>query len=283
MAYERSDFHLALRPFSLVVALATCSLGISLAALDGYWRPGLSLLVLTAGLLLQAGVNLINDYPDLAHDRFDDIQRRAIVRNARIGAVFIATACLLGLWLTLLRGWPMLLLGLVGVGGAWSYADGPLNFKARGLGVVAVFFLTGVLMVEGAYFAVSGHMTWSVAWLSVPFSLYASLLLLANELRDYERDLADGHRTFTVRFGFKRGVVLYRLIVAGLVLTTIGLAVAADVLWLALPLLALALLLIPMGRLAEPAERRGNLARMTGGCYFVYSVLFLSALWMPTL
>ena len=283
MAYERSDFRLALRPFSLVVALATCSLGISLAALDGYRNPPLAVAVLVAGLLLQAGVNLINDHADLGHERFDAVQRRAIVRNARIGALFIAVACAIGLWLTMLRGWPLLLLGLLGVGGAWSYADGPLNFKARGLGMVAVFFLTGVLMVEGAYFAVSGQMTWSVVWLSIPFSLYASLLLLANEIRDYERDLADGHRTFTVRFGFERGILLYRILVAGLVVTTIGLAVAGEILWLAMPLLALALLLIPMNRLEEPADRRGNLARMTGGCYFAYSALFVVALWIPAL
>lgn len=281
MPYDRTDFHLALRPFSLVVALATCSLGISLAARDGAADPLLAALVLIAGLLLQAGVNLINDHADLTHRRFDASQRAAIVRNARVGGVFIAAACLIGCWFVWLRGLPMFALGVVGVLGAWSYADGPVNFKARGLGVVAVFFLTGVLMVEGAFFALTGYFSVDVLWLSLPFSMYASLLLLANELRDFERDVIDGHRTFSVRFGYARGVALYRLLVITLVVSTLVLALRGDMLALALPLLALAFLWLPMQLLAAPPERRVALPPLTGRCYFLFSLFFVAALWIP--
>jgi len=208
MAPDRTKFGTALRPFSLVVALATCSLGASLALQDGAGGPAAALLVIVAGLLLQAGVNLINDHSDLARGDFDAGERAAIRRHYRIGWVAIALAVAIGLGFVWLRGWPMLLLGAVGVLGAWSYAAGPLNFKARGLGVVAVFFLTGVLMVGGAYYALAGTVSLSLLWLSLPFSVYASLLLLANELRDYENDARDGHRTFTVRFGYINGVRL---------------------------------------------------------------------------
>jgi 1,4-dihydroxy-2-naphthoate octaprenyltransferase len=269
----------ALRPFSLVVALATCCLGITLARLDGYSDSLLSLLVLSAGLLLQAGVNLINDYPDLAHHRFNDQQRAGIVRNARIGGLAIALACVIGVWFVVLRGPVMLALGVVGVLGAWSYADGPVNFKARGLGVVAVFFLTGILMVEGAYYVLAGRFTVDVAWLSLPFSVYASLLLLANELRDYERDVEDGHRTFSVRFGYERGVALYRLLVIALVVSTLWLAISRGMLLLGLPLVALGLLWLPLNLLGAPASARACLAQLTGRCYLAFSLLFVSVFW----
>jgi 1,4-dihydroxy-2-naphthoate octaprenyltransferase len=281
MPYDRTDFHLALRPFSLVVALATCSLGISLAAREGLADPLQATLVLVAGLLLQAGVNLINDHADLAHARFDDGHRAAIVRNARIGSAFIGVACLIGLWFIWLRGLPMLLLGIVGVVGAWSYADGPVNFKARGLGVVAVFFLTGVLMVEGAFYALTGYFSLDVLWLSLPFSIYASLLLLANELRDYERDVADGHRTFSVRFGYERGVALYRGLVLALIASTLLLALRSATLALALPLLALAFLWLPMRLLAAPPAQRASLTPLTGRCYLLFSLVFVASLWIP--
>jgi 1,4-dihydroxy-2-naphthoate octaprenyltransferase len=175
----------------------------------------------------------------------------------------------------------MLALGAIGVVGAWSYADGPLNFKARGLGVVAVFFLTGVLMVEGAFFALTGYFSLDVLWLSLPFSVYASLLLLANELRDFERDVLDGHQTFSVRFGYARGVALYRLLVVALVVMTLALALRGDMLALTLPLLALAFLWLPMRLLVAAPEQRASLPPLTGRCYLVFSLFFVSALWMP--
>lgn len=281
MAYNRTDFATALRPFSLVVALATCSLGVSLALQDGAASGPAALLVIIAGLLLQAGVNLINDHADLAHERFDTAQRAAIRRNYRLGWGAIALAGSIGLGFVWLRGWPMLLLGAVGVLGAWSYADGPLNFKARGLGVVAVFFLTGVLMVAGAYYALLGSISPEVLWLSLPFSLYASLLLLANELRDYEHDARDGHGTFTVRFGYRNGVRLYRALVLALCLSTLLLAQRAGLLALALPLLALAMLWLPLRLLRRPAEARVPLTQMTGRCYFAFAITYVAALWLP--
>jgi 1,4-dihydroxy-2-naphthoate octaprenyltransferase len=281
MTEARSDFLAALRPFSLVVALATCALGVSLALQDGAASPAQALLVILAGLLLQAGVNLINDHADLAHLPHDDAQRATILWNYRLGWVAIAVGCAIGFWFVWLRGWPMLLLGVLGVIGAWSYADGPVNFKARGLGVVAVFFLTGVLMVEGAYYALLGDVSLQVAWLSLPFSLYASLLLLANELRDYERDVRDGHRTFSVRYGYEAGAGLYRLLVFALFASTLVLATRAGVLSVALPLLALALLWLPLRILAEAPRRRASLTRLTGRCYFVFAVLFVGVLWLP--
>lgn len=283
MFRQQRFFFAALRPFSLVVALATCSLGVSLAALDGYTNWQLSALVLAAGLLLQAGVNLINDYPDLAQQCVSQDLAVDIVRNARLGVLAIALACVIGAGFVWLRGPLMLALGGVGVLGAWSYADGPINFKARGLGVVAVFFLTGVLMVEGAYYALSGRFSQEVLWLSVPFSLYASLLLLANELRDFEQDVKDGHHTFSVRFGYASGVALYRMIALFLIAITLWLAISRDMPVLMLPLLALLLLWLPLGLLGASVQERARLTQLTGRCYLAFSLLFVAAFWFPDL
>lgn len=281
MADDSRSFVLALRPFSLVVSLATCSLGVSLAALDGYGHSRLAMLVVIAGFLLQSGANLINDYADLSKLYFTDSQRRSIVRNARLGAVAIAIACVIGVYLGVLRGWPLFMLGALGVIGALGYADGPINFKARGLGIVAVFFLTGVMMVGGAYYAMSGVFSLQVMWSSIPFSLFASLLLLANELRDFEQDREDGHMTFTVRFGYPRAAVLYRLLVLLIVLSTVGLAMRKDAMLLGMPLLLLGLLWQPLRLLSRGPQQRSSLARLTGRCYFIFATIFVAVLWVP--
>lgn len=278
LAPSRTSFILALRPFSLSVAVATCGLGIVLALAKASGSAVLGGAVLAAGVLLQAGVNLINDHADLGRVSFDDRQQRAIRRNARVGAAAIVLACAIGLWLVTLRGWPLLALGVVGVLGLWGYAADPINLKARGLGLPAVFLLTGVLMVSGAYFAVTGSLAAVVVAWSIPFSLFAALLLLANELRDYEADVADGHQTFTVRFGYAAGATLYRILVGSIIAATALLALGQAVPSLMLSLVPL--LLLPLRLLHEPPAGRAPLARLTGRTYALYSAAFLVLLWV---
>jgi 1,4-dihydroxy-2-naphthoate octaprenyltransferase len=241
----------------------------------------LAVAVVLAGLLLQAGVNLINDHADLDRRQHEDEVRRRIVRNARLGVAAIAVACLIGLWLVSQRGWPLLALGLVGVVGLWGYASDPINLKARGLGLPAVFLLTGMLMVAGAFYAVAGSMSAPVLLWSLPFSAFAALLLLANELRDVESDRVDGHRTFTVRAGYDAAVRLYRGLALAIGLLTVLLAVAFGPLYLAIAVLPLGLL--PLGLLREASEGRRPLAQRTGRVYALYSACFLGLFWMSLL
>ncbi len=279
MRPDKTRFLSALRPFSLVVALAGCGLAASLAWQDGYRTPLPIALVMLAGLLLQAAVNLVNDHGDLHRPGFDAAQRRRIRRNARIGWLLFALVMVIGLYLVSLRGWPLALLGLVGLAGAWGYAAPPLDYKSRGLGVPLVFLFMGVLFVGGAYYAITGHFGWRVLWLSLPFSLLASLLLLSNELRDLEADRAAGIRTLSVRLGQARAVRLYRLLLAGVYLSALGLYMAGllpGVLALALTLPAL---WQPLRLLQAPPQRRHALTPLTGRLYALFSLAFLAGLW----
>ncbi|MCG8035486.1 MAG: prenyltransferase, partial [Candidatus Thiodiazotropha taylori] len=202
----------AMRPFSLVVAIATCGLGVSLALIDQAVDGRLAWLVLLTGVLLQVAVNLINDTPDLQTHGLTPTQRQAIRRNARVGWGVMLLAVVLGLYMVTIRGWPLLLLGLIGVAGAWGYTGGKVNYKQRGLGILLVFLLMGVLLIGGSYYVLTGIYTVEVLWLSLPFSLLSSLLLLSNELRDYEADREAGIRTLIVRIGYRSGVKLYYLL-----------------------------------------------------------------------
>ncbi|HHI76486.1 MAG TPA: prenyltransferase, partial [Gammaproteobacteria bacterium] len=155
----------------------------------------------------------------------------------------------------------------------------PLDYKSRGLGVPLVFLLMGVLFVGGAYYAITGHIGWRVIWLSLPFSLLASLLLLSNELRDLEADRAAGIRTLSVRLGRDRAVRLYRLLLAGVYLTALGLYLGGllpGVLALALTLPAL---WQPLRLLQAPPQRRQALTPLTGRLYALFSLAFLAGVW----
>ncbi len=280
---DKTAFIRALRPFSLIVAIATCGLGVSLAVIEGHHNYQLSALVMLTGLLLQIAVNLVNDYRDLKNHNFSALQKKAIKRNTMLGWIVMASAILLGLYMVSIRGWPLFLLGLVGVFGAWGYTGGEINFKSRGLGVLLVFFLMGVLLIGGSYYTVSGRYHIDIFWLSLPFSLLSSLLLLSNELRDYEEDLASGIKTLSVRLGYEVGVKLYYWIVAMIYFISALLFQAHILSNIILIPITLLVLWQPVKLLHAPRAQRMSLTPLTGRFYFFFSIAFLASIWLPSL
>lgn len=269
----------AMRPFSLVVAIATCGLGISLALIDHGEDGWLAWLVLTAGLLLQIAVNLINDYPDLENATLDLAIQRSIRRNAKIGWAVMLLTVVIGLYMVSIRGYPLLLLGLVGVAGAWGYTGGKVNYKQRGLGIILVFLLMGVLLIGGSYYVLTGRYTMEVFWLSLPFSLLSSLLLLSNELRDFESDRDAGIRTLIVRIGYDSGVRLYYLLVS-LVYLICALLFWSGMLPGLLMLLVTSVALIgPISQLKSSPGQRIKLTSLTGRFYLLFGATYLATLW----
>ena len=277
---DKTTFFKALRPFSLIVAIATCGLGVSLALIKNPENAFLAYLVMMAGLMLQISVNLINDHRDIDSNEFSTQQRNSIKRNANIGWMVMLLAIVLGLYIVSIRGWPLLILGLVGVFGAWGYTGGSINYKSRGLGVLLVFLLMGVLLVGGSYYVVSGVYSFDVFLLSLPFSLLSSLLLLSNELRDYEQDLAQGIKTMSVRLGFKFGVRAYYAISALIYLVSVLLYSTDQLNSIVLILISGVALYQPFKLLNMPEKQRINLTTLTGRLYFYYSAAFLSVIWM---
>jgi len=285
MDVARYRFSRALRPFSLVVGVISCGLGVALALghADGpLWAAALTLL---AGLLAQSGVNLINDHTDLGllptAGPGVARARRLIRRHYRIGLSLILAALLLSLPLVWHAGWPLLAVVLIGLLGALGYTVEPINYKRRGLGVVLVFWLMGVLMVAGAYVAVTGRWDWIVLWRSLPVAALTSLLLLSNELRDWESDREQGIQTLVVRLGYRRGRQLYLLLLSASLLLPL-LLVFQGLLphgWLMLPALLLLPALVRLSRAAQ--EQRVQLTPLTGrfmalcgGLYILASLPF---------
>nr|WP_256493361.1 prenyltransferase [Endozoicomonas sp. SCSIO W0465] len=205
----------------------TCGLGVALAYQQGNGNGLRALLVIFAGLLLQAACNLANDYADIVlwRQQPGELSRQVICQikiNFLLAGIFSFVACLMGLWLVKEVGWPLLMLGIIGVVGGYFYTGEPVNYKQRGWGVPAVFLFTGVLMVSGAYYAVGGVWSNEVVWISIPVSLLASALILSNEIRDYLDDISHNIRTLTVRIGLFKAKCLYALfLLAGFPLSVV--------------------------------------------------------------
>ena len=279
---QKYRFIRALRPFSFSVALMTCGLGVTLAYQSGEGHLLRSVLVMIAGVLLQAATNLFNDYADLTFwQRQTTTLAKDVMHQIRLNAMsamaMAIVACLIGLYLVSHSGWQLLLVGLLGVAGGYFYTAEPINLKERGLGLVAVFVFTGLLMVEGAYMAVSGDWSFRALLLAMPLSILSSLVLLANELRDVEDDSRRHIKTFTVRFGFNVGRLLYLILFLALFAVVVWLAVSGYIhqpIWL-LP--SAVCLFWPLRLLFSGQKELSRLPPMTGRVFMVFGLGLMCA------
>ena len=274
----------ALRMPSLVIAGFSCALGVVLAYHDGRGDLVNTIAVVIAGLALQAGVNLVNDFFEFRQKRVDDkISRLGFSRDDRqflevliflVGVAFFGFTGLLGLFLAWRSGWPVLLFGLVGWIGGFFYTGEPLNYKRRGLAVTLVFFLMGVIMIPGAYFAVAGTLVWTSVLASVPVSFLISLILLANELRDFEADTRFGIRTLAVRIGYRRAVIVYCALLAFAYASPVVLYFLGSFPHLRLIFLAAPAAVPPFLFMRLPPERRAGIIPVVMLHHLVYGFLY---------
>jgi 1,4-dihydroxy-2-naphthoate octaprenyltransferase len=243
-----------LRPFAYTASIIPVAAGGALAWLDGRfdWPPFVAALV--GGVLLHSGTNITNEIFDVRQG-VDTITSprasHAIVKGrftergafAAVGLAF-AFAVAVGLYLVSLRGWPIVILGILGLVGGWGYTAPPLQYKYRALGPPLVFLLMGPLMVVGSYFAVSG--TWSVTALvlSLPVGLLVAAILQGNEWRDIGEDARAGIRTLSGSFGKEWahygyvGLILGAYMVLGVAISFGWLPATTAVAALSLPYLA---------------------------------------------
>ncbi len=239
----------------------------------------LAMLILSGAVLAQAGINLINDLEDLQLNQtvvFARKSRQLIQRNALIGLLCFLVASGIAAYLVMLRGWSLFFIILCSGVLALNYNFGPINFKHRGLAVVQVFVLMGLALVQGAYVAMTGEFSLQVAIMSLPISFLVSLLLLSNELRDWEIDRDNGVRTLSVRIGYSNAEKLYWILIVLAYVIALIFYILGDVRqawWLLLPMP----MLIPISRYLK-ASCRPELTPMTGRFFFAFGAAFILSL-----
>ncbi|MCI0582057.1 MAG: LLM class flavin-dependent oxidoreductase [Chloroflexi bacterium] len=228
-----------LRPFAYTASVIPVVAGAALAGVDGRfdWPPFLA--ALAGAVLLHSGTNIVNEIYDVRQGIDTIVSPRAshaIVKGrmserAAFTVAFLAfaLAVAVGVYLVVLRGPAIVVLGLVGLVGGWGYTAPPLQYKYRALGVPLVFLLMGPLMVVGSYFAVTGAWSPVAAVLSVPVGLLVAAILHGNEWRDISEDTRAGIVTLSSRIGREWAHYGYVGLVLGAYIS-LGLSVAFSLL-----------------------------------------------------
>jgi 1,4-dihydroxy-2-naphthoate octaprenyltransferase len=242
----------AIRPKTLTAAVVPVLVGTGLAYAHGGARLAPALAALVGALLIQIGTNLTNDYYDFKKGA-DTAARLGPPRVTQQGLIppghvltaalgAFALALLVGLYLTWVGGWPILVIGVASVLSGYAYTGGPFPLGYHGLGDVFVLVFFGFVAVGGTYFVQTGSVTPAVWLAGLPVGALGTALLAVNNLRDVDTDVTAGKRTLAVRFGrsFARGEYGTLLVVAfaaPALMKALGLAGTEALLsWLAAPL-----------------------------------------------
>lgn len=213
---------IATRPWSFTMSLISITVGTLLAAEEGpilwHWFA-----VTAIGItIFHAATNVINDYCDTANkiDQIDSptakyrphplisglLTPRQLFREA---VILFTLTFLIGVTTAFLRSPHVLWIGVIGLLTSIFYTAGPVKFKYRALGELAVFMMWGPLMVEGAYAVQRQMLSMKALYISVPFGILVALVLFANNMRDIDYDARQNVKTLGIILGIRRSYILF--------------------------------------------------------------------------
>jgi 1,4-dihydroxy-2-naphthoate octaprenyltransferase len=282
---------LAARVPTLTAALSPVLVGTAAAAGEGIWHPLPAFAALCGAVAIQIGTNYSNDALDFLHGA-DTVRRRGPTRVTASGLLSprqvligsyacFGVAALAGAYLVALRGWPLLMVGVLSIGAGIAYTANPFRLGYRGLGDLFVFVFFGVVAVVGSDYVQTARVRPEAVLASIPVGLLATAILVANNLRDIETDRAAGKRTLAVRIGVPGTRAQYAACLLGALLTP-GIMRAAGLIgpWFWLPWLTAPL----VGRLVADVFARTDgpslvvVLKRTARVLLIFGALFAVAL-----
>ncbi len=195
----------ATRPAFILATVIPIFLGLGYCIYEGqpiHWLT--AIMTLLAGVLLHAGINVLNDYYDALNgtdainqervypftggSRF--IQNDVLSRKHTFiyGIGLILVVMLIGTYLIAHSGSTLFWLGVFGILLGWGYSAPPLNLNSRGLGELSV--LAGFsLLPLGTYLVQTGALSGTLLLVSLPVGLLTANLLYINQFPDRKADL----------------------------------------------------------------------------------------------
>lgn len=249
---------------TLPLAIAPVALGAGIAKADSAFNLGLTLLALAVALFLQIGVNFANDYSDGI--RGTDAKRVGPLRLTGSGSTkpelvkntafaFFGLAALAGLAIVLITGfWWLIAVGVACIVAAWYYTGGKKPYGYSGFGEIAVFVFFGLVATVGTTYIQTHSVDQTSLILGSALGLFASAVLMVNNIRDRELDQHVGKRTLAVKIGATWSKVLFlaMLWLPMLLLTLVALVYPSLALvWFIVLLLAPATMIFVMAKTAK--------------------------------
>ena len=194
---------------------------------NGEFCLGLFILVLMTVIINHLGLNMADDYFDYKHA----VDKRKLgeknpytggsgtlgsgaIKPAKILVAFslcFFITILGGLYLTAIRGLPVLLFGLFGLFCSIFYTAPPVSLGYHGFGELSILVNFGTIIGLGAYYVQSQMLTLEAFLATLPIGIMVFSLIVINEIPDREEDRSAGKFTLIVRYGREAGIKLYTI------------------------------------------------------------------------
>jgi 1,4-dihydroxy-2-naphthoate polyprenyltransferase len=191
----------------------------------GRFHLGYFVLTLLGVTFNHVALNMTDDYFDYLH-AVDEAKERGgnaltggsgtltsgEIAPARMRMAFLllyGLTAVIGVYLTVVRGWPVLALGLFGVACAYFYAAPPVKYGYLGLGEVSQLVNFSLTIGLGAYFVQAGRLSWQAVFAVLPLGFMMFSMITVNEIPDAREDRRGRKRTLVVRLGVRAAVWLY--------------------------------------------------------------------------
>lgn len=276
---------LAARPRTLTAAVAPVLVGTAAAIADGAFAAVPAVAALLGAIFIQIGTNFANDYFDAKKGA--DRERVGPLRVTQAGlvterqmragiVVAFGFAFLCGIYLVVIAGWPIVIIGLISILCGLAYTGGPYPLGYHGLGELFVFVFFGLIAVAATYYVQALRWDPLVVLLAIPIGLLSVAVLVVNNLRDLESDRRAGKGTLVARYGRRFGQIEYLLVLTGAYALPVALTINGQLgLGGLLPLLSLPLT-VPLLRTAFADAAVGDWYHALAGTarlLLLYSIL----------
>ena len=202
----------ALRPKTLSVSMAPVLAGSAVAYAElGFVQLWPAIVAFLAAMLIQIGTNLHNDVSDFERgadtpDRLGPprvtamgwLPAHAVRRAAWLS---FALAFVLGIFLVMRGGWPIVGIGLASLLAGWAYTAGPRPIAYTPLGELFVMLFFGLAAVGGSYYLQSFSLSLPAFLVALMLGAFAAAVISVNNTRDLATDTRAGKRTLAVYLG----------------------------------------------------------------------------------
>ena len=251
-----------------------------------------ALAALLGALLIQIGTNLSNDYFDFVKGA-DTEERLGPARATQAGWIrpeiilrssllVFAAAVIIGIFLVLRGGWPIILIGIASVICGILYTGGPYPLAYLGLGEVFVVIFFGPVATLGTYYVQALEFSKEVFIAGLAPGLISTALIAVNNLRDIPTDIKARKRTLAVRFGYRFARIEYTLCILGGLFIPLFLVVMLKDHWFSLiASFAVIPAFFPIRDVVSgiSGEMLNDTLAKTGKVLLIFSILF-SAGWL---
>jgi 1,4-dihydroxy-2-naphthoate polyprenyltransferase len=214
-------YFLETRPHYLLLPVVLILVGTGIAVWQNHiYNIGYALLALVGLIFCHSSVNIINDYYDFRSgvdlktiktpfNGGSGLLPAGKIKSKNVlifGLVCLIVAVPIGVFFTIVQGWQLLPLLMLGAICILFYTTVILKTHfpewSPGVGL-------GLLPVLGAYFVQTGGYSWMALIGSVPSGFLVLNLLLLNEFPDADADLTARKKTLPITVGKKNAAIVY--------------------------------------------------------------------------